>query len=282
MARAAYALAFLLLLSSIAIVGAKEIRVLNVTFENSSGMEISALLCLPAEGGKHPAIVGCGGWAGSLHQYNHWPKFFAENGYVALWIEPTFETNAALSAFGLSVWPQDVKDAIDWLLDNFSDFVDEEKIGLIGHSLGAMAVTKTTSMDPRVKAVVALSTPNPSAMRDLNAPLMVITGDLDLSTYEIAGFVRNFFIPWLEPLRLLSLPFLLPLSFFINMASLIALPSYNYAKPPKEIIVISGGTHNGISKIGSALWPKPSWELDMCEHYSLAWFDYYLKGDESA
>ena len=268
------------------ITDAKEIEIIDVTFENSSGRELSALLCLPDDEGKHPAIVGCGGWAGSLHQYNNWPKFLAENGYIVLWIEPTFETSALLSMFGLSVWPQDIRDAVDWLLDTSParEIVDKERIGLMGHSLGSIAVTKEAESDSRIKAVVALSTPNPSAMRDLEAPLMVISGDLDLSLYEIVGFLRNFLMPCMifEPLCLLSLPLLLPISALLNMASLIALPAYYYAEPPKEIIVISGGTHNGMSKIGDAVWPKPYWEIDMCEHYSLAWFDYFLKMDRRA
>jgi hypothetical protein len=32
-------------------------------------------------------------------------------------------------------------------------------------------------------------------MKDIEAPLMVIIGDLDLSLYEITGFFRNFSCP---------------------------------------------------------------------------------------
>jgi hypothetical protein len=64
------------------ITDAKEIEIIDVTFENSSGRELSS--CLPDDEGKHPAVVGCGGWAGSLHQYNNWPQFLAENDYIAL------------------------------------------------------------------------------------------------------------------------------------------------------------------------------------------------------
>jgi hypothetical protein len=85
-----------------------------------------------------------------------------------------------------------------------------------------------------------------------------------------------------EPLCLLSIPLLLLISELLNMAFLIVLPAYYYAEPSKALVVIRGGTHNGMSEIGDAVWPRPYWEIDMCGHCSLAWFDYFLKNDTSA
>ncbi|MDQ1280030.1 MAG: uncharacterized protein QG670_1292 [Thermoproteota archaeon] len=51
--------------------------------------------------------------------------------------------------------PSDVKNAITYL--ESKDFVDKEKIFLVGHSLGAWATVITTAQDKRIKGAVAIA-----------------------------------------------------------------------------------------------------------------------------
>jgi hypothetical protein len=63
---------------------------------------------------------------------------------------------------------------------------------------------------------------------------------------------------------------------------LVAIPAYYAAQPPKELIVIKYGTHDGFSNLLEPYYPKAPWQHYTWEHYASAWFDYWLKNDESA
>jgi len=238
-------------LSSVPTDSLNHIQMVDVTFENRHGTTITGRICWPAMDGKYPAIVISGGWCGCLSQYSNQPEMLARNGYVALLIQPTNQTDAVLSmVYGLTRWTDDLYDAISYLVERspVNDRVDTQRIGTMGHSLGGITVTREATIDPRVKVVIALSDTDLSALPDLNIPLQIQTGDFDMLVND------NFE----------------------------AYPSYVAAKPPKQIITIAGATHNGFTELLDAFYPKPEWQRAVFEHYAIAWFDYWLKGDETA
>ncbi len=256
-----------------------DISVIDVHFKNTEGWELAATIYCPPGGGKHPAIVFCGGWCSQRSMYSWIGEGLAQRGYIAMLLDPTatgdsegvlpdwtvpFSENilgiplrpgAAIEGplrLAQGVWRQDVWDAIDYLLNQspVREMVDESRIGIAGHSFGGVAVT-STPLHPKVKAVVALSDVNPATvgeLGELGVPLQIQTGDFDILIND-----------QLNPI-----------------------PCYRLAKPPKELIVIAGGTHDGFSNLLYGYYPAPPWQREVSMRYMAAWFDYFLKGDTSA
>jgi dienelactone hydrolase len=228
----------------------------EVTFTDRYGIPHRALIYLPPgfdSSGRYPAVICCGGWMGFLEMYTIMPRMLAYHGYVAMLFEPTLETTP-ISSMVLSTvtpkWVQDVQDAITYLTEQspVKDSVDSGRIGIEGHSMGGFTVSEAPVVDDRVKAVIALSDATPLAGLFKQVPLMIITGDFDIVVND----------------------------------QLVAIPAYYAAQPPKELIVIKGGTHDGFSNLLEPYYPKPPWQHYTWEHYASAWFDYWLKGDGDA
>jgi pimeloyl-ACP methyl ester carboxylesterase len=118
----------------------------------------------------------------------------------------------------------------------------------VGHSLGGITATETAARDDRFKAVVALSHANPYVVDQINVPIQIQCGDSDLGLYSI-------------PIGLLS---------------------YIRCNSPKELIAIKFGTHFGFTRSFNDLCPCPNWQKDVCLHYLIGWFDFFLKNDTNA
>lgn len=229
---------------------------LEVTFTDRYGIPHRALICLPPDfdsSRKYPAVICCGGWMGFLEMYTIMPRILAYHGYIAMLFEPTLETTLVSSMILSTVtpkWVQDVQDAITYLTEQspVKNSVDPSKIGIEGHSMGGFTVSREAVVDTRVKAVIALSDATPLAGLFKQVPLMIITGDFDIVVND----------------------------------QLVAIPAYYAAQPPKELIVIKYGTHDGFSNLLEPYYPKAPWQHYTWEHYASAWFDYWLKNDESA
>jgi len=229
---------------------------IKVIFTDRLGIPHPAVIYLPRHfdpSKKYPAIVCTGGWMGSLEMYNIMAKMLAYHDYIAMQIHPTLETtlisSMVLSAVTLK-WVHDVQDAITYLIERspVKQWVDPGRIGVEGHSMGGFTVSRVAVLDDRVKAVVALSNGTIIAGPFKKCPVMVITGDFDIIIND----------------------------------QLFAYPYYYACTPPKELIVIKGGTHDGFSNLVDPFYPKPPWQHWTWEYYATAWFDYWLKGDQSA
>jgi dienelactone hydrolase len=198
---------------------------------------------------KLPAIVFCRGWCGLGSSSYHIPEEWTKRGYIIMIFEPTGKRKPLSEGIkGIAgIWAEDMEDAISYLVEEnpVKEMVDRDKIGIAGHSMGGITTSKVATSDRRVKAAVLLSCADLSKVENIKIPTLMITCDFD-------GGV-------LTPL--------------INM------PFYMLASPSKQIIVIKGGSHGGLTTSDSF---SPSWELPIVTNYALAWFDYFLKGDESA
>jgi dienelactone hydrolase len=149
--------------------------------------------------------------------------------------------------------------------------LDTSRIGIVGHSLGAAAVSYIGQLDPRVKAIVAYD--------NLGTPTTTNTCDSGSSP------------------RPASLPITRPALGFSNDYSLVVTPrtsdpdpmskstaslAYTKAGVDSGELIIRGGTHYEYSFIPNAGFPATLRGMDLAAWYTRAWLDRYVKGDKSA
>ena len=227
---------------------------LDVRYTESDGRKVPARIYFPRGeiGKKYPGVVFCGGYMGYNTQYHIIPRELAKFGYVTIMFKPTQESSpiSAIVKGIAGVWAEDMEDAITYLMEEspVKNMVDTSRVGIIGHSLGGITVSKVAAEDSRIKAGVILSCADLSKLNQSKIPLQIQAADFDLGI----------------------------------AAALLNVPAFYQAEPPKQLIVIQGGTHNGFTAILDPYYPKPSWQNPISIHYAIAWFDYYLKDDETA
>ena len=249
-----------------------EISTINISFESNTYTLYGEIYYPTDNTTKYPGIVFCEGFGGYIDAYNWIPKSIAEHGYITMifdfpgqgYSEGIFQLPTLHIAFlnlyirfgtiietplhyFLRHWVQATQDAITYLTEQspLASQINLSQIGIIGHSLGGITVTETASQDSRVKTVVALSQGNPRAVSNINIPIQFQAGCLDLSTMSV---------PIVEK-------------------------CYKKASIPKELIAIQAGTHLGFTTAFNNLCPCPQWQKDICIHYAVGWFDYFLKNN---
>jgi predicted acyl esterase len=121
------------------------------------GAVLKANLIAPTAAGRHPAIVFVNSWGLNDAEYLVQASNFAQRGYVVL----SYTTRGFWGSGGQidTAGPKDMADVsavIDWLLANTA--ADPAHIGLGGVSYGAGICLLAAAFDPRVKAVVSMST----------------------------------------------------------------------------------------------------------------------------
>lgn len=124
----------------------------NVSFD-SDGCRLSGRIYRPEVKGKHPAVAICLGFPGDT-KHMDLAEDLAFNGIVSL----IFYYKGAWGSEGefsfLSLDPS-TRDAVRFL--SSQEFVDPERVGLIGHSMGAIPLSKNLVENPRLKTGVFIS-----------------------------------------------------------------------------------------------------------------------------
>lgn len=151
------------------------------------------------------------------------------------------------------------------------NLLDRSRVGLVGHSLGAGAVSYVGQLDPRVKAIVAYD--------NLSAPT---------SSYSCPGgsSSRPPTVPITKPALGMSADYGLvvtpntadPDPDGKSAGSL----AYTAAGIDSGELIIRGGTHYEFSFIPNAGFPATLRGMDMVAWYTRAWADRYVKGDKKA
>ncbi len=121
------------------------------------GVILKANVIAPKAPGRHPAIVFINSWGLNDVEYLLQASAFANRGYVVL----SYTTRGFWGSGGQidTAGPKDMSDvsaAIDWLIANTA--ADPARIGTAGASYGAGISMMVSAFDPRIKAVVAMST----------------------------------------------------------------------------------------------------------------------------
>jgi predicted dienelactone hydrolase len=168
--------------------------------------DVALTIDYPITAGPHPLIIFSHGYGTNGHSYVGLSTHWASNGYVV--VKPTHASDNMIRLADLT--PNDfrdrvadirfVLDSLDALEQNYPELkgkIDHTKIGVGGHSLGALtamliAGTRTfpgpqSYADPRVKAVIAMSPQGPreswgltkESWAEVRVPVMFMTGDRD-------------------------------------------------------------------------------------------------------
>lgn len=125
----------------------------NISFK-SNGNKLLGRLYRPEKfTEKAPAIILCHGFPGDTKSMDL-AEELALNGYVAL----IFYYQGAWGSEGkytLTKLEENARDAIKFILS--LPFIDSKRLAMIGHSMGAIPVSKTISLDKRIKTAIFLS-----------------------------------------------------------------------------------------------------------------------------
>jgi predicted dienelactone hydrolase len=253
-----------------------EIKRLNVTF-NSSGYRLYGEIYYPNNSSsKYPVVIFCIGQLGYVSAYRWIPIEIAKQGYVTMIFDPPGlgHSEGIFPNWNLSIdflnlylrywtfietpiqyylgnWRKALNDAIQFLLqkEDLQEIIDKDKIGLVGHSLGGITVTEVAAQgNYNFSAVVAISLVSSFVVDNIDTPLMIQSGDLDLAP----------------------------------IVPLLTYKSYNLVNPPRELIMIQSATHFGFTTAWGPLCPAPSWQKEICIHYTINWLNYFIKGHKDA
>jgi dienelactone hydrolase len=145
----------------------------------------------PTRAERRPAVVVAHGFAGSAELMAQFGDTLSARGYVVVLLDfaghganthPLPDAAAATdAAIGALQHDLDVATAYVRRLPD----VDPARIALVGHSMGASAVTRYAVAHPDIAATVAISLPDASTVRpDLPSRLLVLVGALEFPDFH--------------------------------------------------------------------------------------------------
>jgi len=250
------------------------IDMINVTFESCNYTLYGEIYYPTNESNTYPGIVFCEGGGAYASAYDWLPTSLVKAGYVIfifdfpgqgksegiypnrgiyiksldLFIRFTANKESTIH-YKSGTWTKTISNAITYLTDESSvkNIVDKTKIGLVGHSLGAIASTDAATQDSRINCLVVMYHGNFTNFNQVDVPIQFQDGTFDL----------------------LSAP---PVTIY----------SYKNAHTPKELIMISSGTHVGFTSVFGSHCLCPEWQKDISLHYTIGWLDYFLKNKTDA
>ncbi|MHA1732487.1 MAG: alpha/beta hydrolase family protein [Promethearchaeota archaeon] len=161
----------------------------TVYFE-SEGDTIEGLIVDPASSPyeKKPFLVLVHGFMCSKEYMQSFSIEFAKRGILTMSISMPGHGMSTGASEGTLKSPSAVTNGIDYILDRADELgVDPAKIGIIGHSMGAMTVLKAGFRDARVNATVAIAAPSWNA--STSDPTIALLNSVDTSKFkEAIGF----------------------------------------------------------------------------------------------
>lgn len=238
------------------------VALVPVNFVNRHGTLLYGEIVLPHKGtvppsaGPFPVILALEGLNTNVAMYRWWHQVFADAGYLVFAFDFSGQGRSADEGTddpGDNI--AEAQDALTWLLDEspVRGALDRERIGVIGHSMGAIATLGLQAVEPRLKAAVAAAPiSEASAPFDRNPlPVMIQTGDHDGPVAPIP---------------------------FVNPA--VVRPLYEKLEGDRAFIVAEAASH--AQHTNYALLPTSRWGHEIAARYSLAWMDWQLRGDPAA
>lgn len=134
-----------------------ELGALNIVVENieleSQGHKLLGRVYRPNAPGRFPAVVLCHGYPGDNKNMDL-AEEVALNGFVVLifYYPGAWGSGGTFSLRGLDT---SSRDAIEYLISQ--PFVDSDRVGVIGYSMGAVPVAKRLSVDSRLRTGIFIS-----------------------------------------------------------------------------------------------------------------------------
>jgi pimeloyl-ACP methyl ester carboxylesterase len=239
-----------------------QVALVPVEFNNRYGTRLYGEIVLPQRGelapgaGPFPVILALEGLNTNVAMYRWWHQVFADAGYLVFAFDFSGQghsDNEAAGDPGNNV--EDAQDALTYLLEQspVHTVLDTSRVGVIGHSMGAIATMALQAVEPRVHAAVAAA-PISESMAPFDAnpiPVMIQTGDHDGPVAPVP---------------------------FVNPA--VVRPVYEKLTQDRAFIVADASSH--AEHTNYPLLPTASWGLELAGSYSLAWMDYHLRHDPAA
>ena len=251
-------------------------RVADIGYLNRYGARITGHVWAPKADGSYPGIVITTGSIQGFEELYWWAaQGLAEAGYVVMTYD--VQGQGESETFGHrpdgSLWcdlggecpgvpsqqatnfTEGTTDALEWFLSTanpFRSLIDEDHLGLAGHSLGASAVTEIGNIDPRIDAVVGWDNVSLPASIEPRVPTLGLNAD-----------------------------------YFFNVTPTTSAPDPNArnatfrrfkdAGVPAMQVALRGSTHLEFTFVPYIL-PASSKGERVAMHYTLAWFDRWLRG----
>ena len=180
------------------------VTVKDVRWADSEGTMLSAFLYVPdgvTVDNPAPGMLVIGGGDTNREAFANWSLEFARRGYVVLDFDKYVEGYSEGLPFDM---PKSFggPEAFRYLLS--LDIIDHDNIGMMGHSMGGMAIAGIASAYPdSYKAIVTVgSTPNPGASNfatilgvddsDDKATLAPLFDPIDINTLEVGKMYGSF------------------------------------------------------------------------------------------
>ena len=131
---------------------ALSIKVQEVSIPHE-GLNLRGRVYRPMADGTYPAAAICHGYIGDTKNMDI-AEDLAMNGVVALvfFYRGAWGSGGTFRVTGLA---PSTRDAVDWLRQQH--YVDPDRVGLVGHSLGAVPVAQNLSADDRLRAGVLIA-----------------------------------------------------------------------------------------------------------------------------
>lgn len=239
-----------------------KVAIVPVEFENRYATRLYGEIVLPDRGlsppgdGPFPVILALEGLNTNLAMYRWWHQAFADAGYLVFAFDFSGQGHSDDEGPGDPGHNiEEAQDALTYLLQKspVRTVLDRARIGVIGHSQGAIATMGLQAVEPRVKAAVAAAPiSEASAPFDANPiPVMIQTGDHDGPIAPIP---------------------------FVNPA--VVRPVYDKLTQDRAFIVAEASSH--AQHTNYPLLPTASWGFEIASLYSVAWMDRHLRRDRSA
>ncbi len=148
----------------------------EVFIKNSQGLRLAAVLhCPNNDNGKYPAVILLHGFGGYKEE-KHIEKLandLASNGFVAIRFDASGfnESEGAVEKdFRISNYLKDIQVVHDYLKS--LSYVDKNRVGIWGHSMGGMLSIIFASNHPEMKAICSVSAPQTIGSSKALKPLM--------------------------------------------------------------------------------------------------------------
>jgi dienelactone hydrolase len=264
--------------------------VTRVAFPSHNGATLRGYVFEPPasvpkpESGYPGVVITDGSVQGYQHLYFWAAEDLASNGYVAMTYDVQGQGDSDLAGDDCpgectGVPFQQAYNFYQGAEDSLSFFVsdanpaaaslDTDRVGLAGHSFGASAVSQVGQCDTRVKAIVGWDNLRaPADCEGVTIPAEHLSSSV---AHTPALGISNDYGFWMEPTDT-------PPEYEAKQAGFKELAA---AGVDTAEVVLRGATHLEYTYIPAVL-PASRLGERFASHYTVAWFDRYLKGDAAA
>jgi hypothetical protein len=236
---------------------AATVRSMNVTIPQQGGGTLSAKVFAPEESlqtAPCPCLTMLPGGGAAISSVEWAAVEMARNGYVVVVTLPA-------SAGSTAAYNTAARSGIDFLLSAANPYragSDVSRIGAAGWSLGARALSRTQEEDTRLSAIVAWDNLAVSESGDAGSPSCSnVPGTIRIPRVPAMGQASDSCSNGIESKK----------TAFLH---------WRNAGVPAYQVVFAGSTHFWWSGSGTQQ------QRAICNYYTLAWFDRWLKGDLTA